>query len=270
MDIADYLSVEILKSIVTESLSLGLKRLYITGGEPFLYLEGVLNILNTVGDGVQTTIFTNGCESKASIQQYGTTLLSNVTFRLTVFAASPSLHDSVTGISGSFDNLMEASIFWLSNDARIEWVFIPLALNILEFDQVHKLAYQIGVDSLEILRLVKTGRALEHWVDLEPSENDWELFENQISNIVNHDTKTSLMKQYKKQNDHICKAGKDRVFIQANGDTYPCPALRRSQELKGPNVHMQSMVVIQRYVHELCMNHQATLNQPKCAPFSSF
>jgi molybdenum cofactor biosynthesis enzyme MoaA len=41
VDKADYLDTEVLKSITVESLSLGLERLYITGGEPFLYSEGV-------------------------------------------------------------------------------------------------------------------------------------------------------------------------------------------------------------------------------------
>lgn len=270
MDIADYLEVETLKSVAVESLSLGLEHLYITGGEPFLYPEGVLTLLNAVGDGVQTTIFTNGCESKASIQQSVAALSKKITVRLTVFADSPFLHDSVTGIPGSFDSLMKVSMAWLTNNARVEWVFIPLAINVLEFDRVHARACQMGIDSVEISRLVKTGRATEHWMNLEPSVSDWELFENQVLRVEHTNAKKMLAKQYKKQNGHICKAGKDRVFIQANGRTYPCPALRRSQEFSGPNVRAQSMDAIWRHLCESCANHQATINQPKCAPFSSF
>jgi hypothetical protein len=86
--------------------------------------------LNAVGDNVQTTIFTNGCGRNTSVFNSIDVLSIKITIRLTIFADSPSLHDFVTGISGSFDSLIEASKSWLANNARVEWIFIPLAMNV--------------------------------------------------------------------------------------------------------------------------------------------
>jgi radical SAM protein with 4Fe4S-binding SPASM domain len=262
----DYLDIEILKSIASQSLSLGLEHMYITGGEPFLYPEAILKLLTAVANRVPTTIFTNGCESGTNIRQSVTSLSSKITVRLTVFSISPSLHDSVTGISGSFNRLIEASTAWLTSNACVEWVFIPLARNILEFDQVCALAHQKGIDSIKISRLVKTGRAKEHWMNLTPSVRDYELFENQILRAERTTAKTLLAKQH----NHMCKAGKNRVFIQANGNTYPCPALRRLQELRGPNAYTESMDTIWRHLYKSCKHHQTTINQQSNSPFSGF
>jgi MoaA/NifB/PqqE/SkfB family radical SAM enzyme len=92
------------------------------GGEPFLHTQ-LLDIVNHFEcDNIKINLFTNG----SFLSNFWLCVLKekNVVLRLTLYSLSRELHDSYTGIAGSFDNVLSWMRKLNSANIKVKMAFI--------------------------------------------------------------------------------------------------------------------------------------------------
>jgi len=104
-----YLSLEEVKRRLEESVALGVKEYYFTGGEPFLNREMVPILVETLSYG-PATVLTNGTVLKdawlAELREAEQASLYSLEFRVSIDGFSPATNDPIRG-EGTFDRAIE-------------------------------------------------------------------------------------------------------------------------------------------------------------------
>lgn len=108
-DTFGYLTLDIVKRRLEESIAQGVKEYYFTGGEPFLNREMVPIIVETLGYG-PTTVLTNGTVLKeewlTELRDADTASPYSLEFRVSIDGFSPETNDPIRG-EGTFQRAIE-------------------------------------------------------------------------------------------------------------------------------------------------------------------
>lgn len=224
-----------LKRLVDEGLPLGLKRFSISGGEPFLYPDIITLIRYVKNKKLYLSIYTCG------IIQNGNKLISlpdELLEELSVLKVDRLIfsiqgmfrtHDTLTGIPGSFDLVIESIKKAIAAGIRVELHFVPMSCNIQDIPSIIKLANDLGVPCISFLRLVPQGRCA--------ANQDYLLLDKkQMEKIVG--MKYFCEDKYTYLNIRLgapfscvhltvpCSAGDHKILISPNGEVFPCEAFK--------------------------------------------
>ncbi|ETR72133.1 MAG: radical SAM domain-containing protein [Candidatus Magnetoglobus multicellularis str. Araruama] len=165
---------------------------------------------------------------------------------MTIFSASPCVHDGLTRVKGSLAKMINSTRHYIKYGIKVQWSFILTKTNINEIDSVLKLASNINVSKVSISRLVPSGRALENWSNLEVTLNqliDFLMHWNKIKSFYSINTVIARTLSYNpiETKKFFCSAGIYRIFVQANGNTLPCPAFKGLIEYLGKSVKSNTL-----------------------------
>jgi MoaA/NifB/PqqE/SkfB family radical SAM enzyme len=143
-----------------------LQEIYLSGGEPFEYaaLLDIIQVANHISR--STVIYSsgtimNGCTIKPLPSQILslTEMFKISRIDLSLYAAYEDLHDSITGIAGSFNATVESA-------QRINDQHIPLGIHYVPIGKAHnqiidvaRLAQDLNASRFHILGLTAQGRA---------------------------------------------------------------------------------------------------------------
>jgi MoaA/NifB/PqqE/SkfB family radical SAM enzyme len=159
---------EVYKKTIDDAVDLGLSRVCISGGEPFLHPDLVKFIKYSKEKGLEVFIYTSGITfnsmgeyadiDESLIKQLKDIGLDRLIFN--VQSCEEVLYNTIMGTENCF-NLMKSSIKNCVNCKLFcEMHFVPMRLNYNMIHSVLEMARELGVSKVSFLRLVMQGRAL--------------------------------------------------------------------------------------------------------------
>ena len=261
-------------SIISDFASLGGMILEISGGEPILHPSLPEIVGFAKNKRLEVRLYTSGvgchgtCEPlpRSLLKKLFSQGLDKVIFNLE--GANSEVHDGITATPGSFRALC-ASINMVKRFGV--WVgthFVPMKPNAQTIGDVLKLARELSVDEVALLRFVPQGRGKSNEAMLKLRTDELWTFLKHVAD---------LRKQFQ-QNPQIrigcpldfiafidstiklysCKAGLLTCGISPSGDVIPCPAFKHMPEFVAGNMKNDSLRSI--WKKSKVFNHLRTIS----------
>ncbi|MFZ5452504.1 MAG: radical SAM/SPASM domain-containing protein [Thermodesulfobacteriota bacterium] len=256
------LSLEEIKSIIIDFKGLGGSILEISGGEPTLHQELVNIVEFSKNLDLEVRLYTCGVSyqigygplNEALLKKLHDLGLDKIIFNLQ--GPESNIHDRITRKPGSFMALRESVTlakmlgFWVGAH------FVPMKLNAGAFPNVIKLAIDLNIDEVAILRFVPQGRGEINEEALRLTKVElWDFLRNvaeirqKLENKIHLRTGCPLdFLSFIDKTVTICgcKAGKSTCSITPLGETIPCPGFKHVTEFVAGNVKNQPLSLIWR------------------------
>lgn len=238
------MGVEACREILQDAASMGAKRVAFSGGEPLLWKGLVDAIRLASGLGMAVDLYTTGNVPRARmlLEQLKEAGLGRV--MLSVFGADATRHEKVTGVEGSFSVTLSAAARCAGIGLKTEFHFVPLANNFAELPAVARMAQEIGVKQISVLRFVPQGRGacigdsqLSHEQNLALRKMILEL------RAEGHNIRLGSPYNFLMLSDRPkCCAGIDRLTVGPDLRIYPCDAFKHiSAEAVGEDAVFSSL-----------------------------
>ncbi len=154
------LPLERLRAIVDRSVELGLERLYITGGEPFVRKD-IFTLLRhaTETRGVEVILLSNATVFRGPIRrELGTLDRSRVRFQVSVDGATPETNDPVRG-PGTFAKALDGARLLADLGYAVALTTVTTRRNLPELPALPGIAKAAGAQSHHLMWTHKRGRA---------------------------------------------------------------------------------------------------------------
>ena len=151
----------IAEKIIREFSEIGGSTLILTGGEPLCY-PNLLEIIEVAKqESLAVLVYTTGI--KGAMVSPALEILKYIAdiadgFLCCLYGANSRIHDSITGVNGSFEATLAAIQYLLTFGKPITVHHVPLLINMGELVPLCKLLTDNGIDSLKLLRFIPQGR----------------------------------------------------------------------------------------------------------------
>jgi MoaA/NifB/PqqE/SkfB family radical SAM enzyme len=224
------MSLEKCIEIINGAISLGVKEITFSGGEPLTW-KGIIEVVaHSKNMGLTTNIYTSGNYNNLDrlMKELKSAGLDKLIFSL--YSDNENEHNRVTRRANSFTNTMEAIMLANSYNIFTEIHFVALARNYKKLIGIAALAQANEIKQVSILRFVPQGRGLLI------SNNDTL---NKIQNLELKKIVMDLRNEGFKirtgspfnvlllNNNPKCMAAQDRLIVDPNLNIYPCDAFKQ-------------------------------------------
>jgi radical SAM protein with 4Fe4S-binding SPASM domain len=224
------ISMEKCIEIINDALSIGIREITFSGGEPLLW-EGIISIVKLSKNlGLTCNIYTSGnCENLDIImKQLKHAKLDKLIFSL--YSDNENDHNRITRKNNSFKNTLKAINLAKSYSICTEIHFVALASNYYNLIGIADIAQKNGVDRISVLRFVPQGRGLliRNFDTLTKAQN-LEL-RKIITDLKNKgiDIRTgSPFNVLLINKEPSCMAAQDRLIVTPDLNIYPCDAFKQ-------------------------------------------
>ena len=246
------LSIEELKTLVDQSVDLGLESISLSGGEP-LVSENCMPLINYIEKkGLHIDLYSSGniygSTSISSIpREIGKQLIDKVNrIIFSIHGSNSEIHDSITNSPGSFDNLMKSIELIKELKIPMELHFVPTALNYKSLPELIELVKEIEINKISILRFVTQGRGEDNKEILEISDDEIIEFRELLFNLKS-DNKDMIrfgspFNCFILNGTHPCTAGLDKATVRTDGLVFPCVSMKQHfEEYDHNSLHEYSM-----------------------------
>jgi MoaA/NifB/PqqE/SkfB family radical SAM enzyme/SAM-dependent methyltransferase len=154
------LSLPTLLAIVDRGVELGVERLYITGGEPFVRRDlGALLRHATEGKGLEVIVLTNGTVFRGPVRAGVAELdRSRVRFQVSIDGAGPATNDPIRG-AGTFDRALDGARFLADAGFDVSLTTVTTRANLAELPAIPALVRSVGARSQHLMWAHRRGRA---------------------------------------------------------------------------------------------------------------
>jgi radical SAM protein with 4Fe4S-binding SPASM domain len=151
-------------------------------------------------------------------------------------------HDYITGVPNSYDIVVQSIRRAKEQGFFVEIHTVPMKVNYLEIPTVIAKAHELKVDKISLLRHVPQGRSKDH-NDLKMTADDYIILRRLLSEVKNKDfirlgAPFSCLFPAK---NNCCSAGKNKLLIGFNGDSYPCEVFKEALKNKVSNIYINSL-----------------------------
>ena len=143
--------------VLEEAAALGCRKVQFIGGEPTFYpqLPELISQAGRLGyDFIE--VFTNGTAFNAKIKQ--AFLAHKVNLAFSVYAATPSVHDSITVQSGSFSKTKKSIQWALEHGLTVRAAIIKMKENENEIEKTRRFLQDLGVTQIQLDSVRGVGR----------------------------------------------------------------------------------------------------------------
>ncbi|MFQ5800463.1 MAG: PqqD family peptide modification chaperone, partial [Candidatus Hydrothermarchaeales archaeon] len=222
----DELTVEELKEILRDAARLGTKRIFFTGGEPFLR-DDIFELIRYVTEDlkIELVILTNGTllteEKVKRLARF-----SRLVIQVSLEGPTAKINDTIRG-KGSYRDALTGIELLRSHGLRTIVTSTAAKENIGDIPKLSDLLYKKDVKTHHILWVHERGRAAENPVAVSTEE-----LTNLMTNLKDKNVKVDNWESFKarvygKRGTKVdgCHAGFSSLSIDSNGDIYPCPSL---------------------------------------------
>ena len=223
---SDYLSMFQYKEFLDSLLDLGALHLAFTGGDPFMNKNFIELFKYSRLKGFVSDIFTNGLWLSDHPNQLQEIIeLRPRAFYISLYGASPNVHDSITCIPGSFDKTI--SVVKTIHAAEIPVVFNVMLLkeNYDDFKNIIALAKNLDVEYRVGMSLIYrndgSDSPMAHFI------NDKEKIKNVLRTIRTKVYSADRpVDDAPSNSDFMCEAGVTSICLSPDGTVYPCVSLK--------------------------------------------
>ncbi len=223
--------------IIDEARSLGVRRFFFSGGEPFLRRD-IFDLIEKVTEKDQLVILTNGSMIRKNMENIKKLRNSDrLLFQISLEGHKKEVHEGLRG-KGSFDGALEGIRTLVALDLTPVVAMTLTRVNISSVEAVNRLLKDMGVRFHHLLWLHKRGRAAVN-SDLYVSPEE---IGDAIERLIDVSTETGVAVTLDKaacvrvggRRDvkyDLCHAGCTTLAIGADGTAYPCGALVGEERL---------------------------------------
>lgn len=172
--------------------------------------------------------------------------LEGVKFIFSFHGASRNVHDYIAKTPGSFDLLLNSLQECLGSGIDCEINFVPMRINVHEFEKLVEIAESLGIQRISVLRFVPQGRGLVNREELELCPEEEALFVNEVLRLraqSSVDIRTgSPFNGIVPGNQVLCRAGFGKLVVQADGNVLPCEVFKHHKRCQwGLSVHNMTL-----------------------------
>jgi len=239
--------------VLREASQLGLVELRLLGGDPLFRIHDTTELLREANRlSVQRALIcTSAVERRLEwMTNFSAIRPIQISAEASIYSASSAIHDEITVEAGSLGRLLVNSREAVRIGFDLNWNFVWMKPNFFELESVVRLASEIGIKRVRILRLMLNGRArdnrraLELPVELEmqcePIIADLDLrfsnvriaFSKPMAFLLNRSTHSENMS---------CSAGQGQLVVQADGKVLPCIGMKDMAEFEVGNVRKENV-----------------------------
>ena len=245
---------DLIKEVLKDTNSLGLKRVGITGGEPFLFPKELSDLINFSVDVLNCSvhIHTNGTLLRDGWNILACYLkrIENLTIPL---LGNEETHDLNCGVEGVYERIKNSAELLSDYSIPTTIFVIPLSNNFKNLSEAIRDFYNLGMRKFRVMRLSPGGRARENYDRLRLSKEQMEFFDEQSKNLerelgikfeagfctrLTYPCLGSLMYH------DSCMSGINRLHINADGFVFPCTAASGFKELSIGDINQQGLEAI--------------------------
>lgn len=227
------MTAEKIKSILLEAQLMGLEKVGLTGGEPFLNKEKLMLIASFCRNELHIPIHihSNGTLITTNEAEWIKQIDAEIT--IPFYGNSASIHDCITRKKGSFDLTLVGLRNLISVDANVCVYIVPMKQNLPVIEPLIKMVYDEGVKRVRVLSLSPTGRAKTQFEKLELSENEIQALskellssqkEFEIDLRAGFCTSQNFTELDILEGHDQCFAAENRIHIDTFGNVFPCTA----------------------------------------------
>jgi radical SAM protein with 4Fe4S-binding SPASM domain len=224
---------EVVVRLLNEAHDMGAKKVAITGGEPLVYAE-LNRVLKTASSlGLSTTVYTTGVKNNdldpvdtEDVSRLMAAGLGRIIF--SIYAAKREIHESITGFP-SFEPTLQAIERCVQSGLPVEFHFVALRQNYLQFPEVVRLAARLGVPRVSVLRFVPQGRGAMIREEQDLTTEDGRTFSKMVSDLKSSETvhvRLGAPMNILGLSHTCCDAAQDIVVIDHRGRVFPCDAFK--------------------------------------------
>jgi radical SAM protein with 4Fe4S-binding SPASM domain len=227
------LPLDVVTRLLHEAHRMGTKKVAITGGEPLVY-EGLREVLTTASSlGLGSSLYTTGIKDnnlnpidRWDASKLTATGLGRVIF--SIYAGDPEIHESITGFP-SFAPTVKAVESCIHARLPVEFHFVPLRRNYLQFAAVVHLAERLGIPKVSVLRFVPHGRGA---MIGETEQLRAEEYQELRKAVVQLRTRQSVQVRLGAPMNILglghacCDAAQDILVVNHRGRVFPCDAFK--------------------------------------------
>lgn len=213
------------QNFIDELYDMGALHLSFTGGDPFMNKSFIDLLKYSRAKGFVCDIFTNGLWLADHPQELRDVLLLRPrAFYISIYGASSSIHDSVTGIPGSFDKTINVVKKIHADNIPVVFNIMLLAENCDDLEEIIKLANQLGVEYRASMSLIYrndgSNSPMEHFI------GDKEKIKSVLKTIWKNVFSADRQIDSPKDCEYMCGAGVTSICLSPDGTVYPCVSLK--------------------------------------------
>ena len=244
------LTVDEFKKVVDEGIKLGVKRFYITGGEPFIK-EGIFDLIKyiTKTKKRELIVLTNATLfDDKKIAQLKKLAGPKLLVQVSLEGPNAEIHDKLRG-KGSFDAAVDG-IKKLMSIGIIPIVSTAISkLNEKEIAKTSRFLSKLGIQEHNVLWMHAKGRGVDHMNELfVPSDNiakamkrlKNEYKEKEIIFDNVESLKVRVRTKRGRKND-LCNNCFEKVCVNSDGKVYPCASLNGDSQFNAGSVRKKPL-----------------------------
>jgi MoaA/NifB/PqqE/SkfB family radical SAM enzyme len=248
------LSISELKTVVDDAKTIGLKTVILSGGEP-LECRHTLNFIRYLKENdIEVHLYSCGnLESKRNIIPLSKSLLDQLKklaidkLIFSIHGPDQTIHEAITTKAGSFTNLITSIRRAKECYLPVELHFVPVIQNYKSLPKVVKLATDLSISRISILRFVPQGRGSINRERLEIANEEVFILKKILQtisstplievrlgtpfNCLSIDTPTP------------CTAGINKATIRPDGLVFPCVSMKKIGLIRDPEDIGESNII---------------------------
>ncbi|MBC6721370.1 radical SAM protein [Treponema sp. Marseille-Q4130] len=229
-----YIEFDVIKEVIQDMSDLGIKKLCISGGEPFLHPD-VLRIINFASERkIEVTIYSSGIVRNIDQTSFLTLAflkackkngLSSIIFNMQ--AGEEKKYNEIMKTLGNFPKLIESIKNAKLVGLEAEIHFVPMKVNIDQIEFVISLSEKIGIRKVSFLKLVPQGRAFTNKNLIELNEKEYcnfNLHLKELSKSAKIDIRLGI--PFSENTNIKCHAVSGKLAIRYDGAVLACEAFK--------------------------------------------
>ena len=239
-----FMSLELIHSILEQGYKLGLKQIDITGGECFLHPD-ILEILNLVSNfGMLINVYTNGTLLNSEIiKKLENFRIMNLIVSLE--SLNPKTHDSFRGINGSHKKTMETLKLIKDSSLNLRINITAMEDNENEMDNMIDYIYnELLAESIVIAPILQTGNGMKSFC-LNTNMQKICGYQKKIYRVLEQRIQTS--KPGSRYKAH-CGVGNSMLYIDTDGTVCLCPTLTQYEKMEFALGNLKSIRLIDAFL----------------------
>jgi len=242
------MSIETIKRLLNEGKIMGVKKVGLTGGEPFLNREKLYNLgdfcVNELG--IPIHIHSNG--TQITEQDADWVKRVNAEISIPFYSDDPIKHDKITKNNGSFSLTLSGLKKLVAAKTNVCVYVVPMKSTFRHFQKLLLMLSKEGVKRVRFLSLSPTGRAKTDFEKLELSADDIKEFNEELTTFDNKESMELTMGFCTSQTlkglniikgHEKCYAAENRIHLDALGNVFPCTASSGRLDFSAGNVQIK-------------------------------
>ncbi len=231
------LDLDTMRRVIQSLQGLKVKRVCLSGGEPFLHPNLPEIVRQIVDCGMTADIYSCGVRKEAGMPEplsvERLSLIKDAGLRSLLFnvqSVDEPTYDRITQSKGHFPLLQQSIANAIACGIRTEIHFVPMRQNIHEAEKVIRFAEQKGIEQVNFLKLVPHGRARENAQSLMISDEELSALCSRLADLQAQGKSIRLGLPLSIQgNTPPCHAVRKKLYIKFDGSVFGCEAFKYIQ-----------------------------------------